>query len=294
MHAERGAARATAVLSLSAPGHSLDRREARIPREHACWEASSCATAHAASQAQAFAMHAGMSQRARMRAERVWTRCERPQQTETYTWYRPGPPWVPQPLVDMLSRALGAVPIVMHGIWGTPMPHRVPMAVVIGKALQVRRPLHVLQRPLNACGRGCGWKIVLYAISVCGLCRGLSQCVVPCNLTLSEPCAPLCLGAKHAPLCTLPLLLFQVPDGMIPAAPSPAAAAAAAVCCTAAHSTHSAGTPFVACWLQVPHIAQPSEEQVREQLERFIASMRDLYERYKGRFGHADVPLVVL
>lgn len=44
----------------------------------------------------------------------------------------------------------------------------------------------------------------------------------------------------------------------------------------------------------MPHIAQPSEEQVREQLERFIAAMCDLHERYKGRFGHADVPLVVL
>lgn len=75
----------------------------------------------------------------------------------------------------MLSRALGAVPIVMHGIWGTPMPHRVPMAVVIGKALQVRRVGATgpqLQRPSDAWMWAWMWmaSILLYANGVCVVC----------------------------------------------------------------------------------------------------------------------------
>uniref|UniRef100_A0A7S0VKA2 Acyltransferase n=1 Tax=Polytomella parva TaxID=51329 RepID=A0A7S0VKA2_9CHLO len=61
-------------------------------------------------------------------------------QTRTYSWARLGPPIVPQSLVDRLSRLIGAVPIFMYGLYGTPLPHRTPMHVVIGKPIDLGRP----------------------------------------------------------------------------------------------------------------------------------------------------------
>ncbi|KAG2494868.1 hypothetical protein HYH03_007107 [Edaphochlamys debaryana] len=58
-------------------------------------------------------------------------------QTRTYSWLRPGPPFCPEWLVQAISRTAGAVPVLMYGACGTPMPHREPMAVVIGKPIPV-------------------------------------------------------------------------------------------------------------------------------------------------------------
>ncbi len=58
-------------------------------------------------------------------------------QTRTYDWVRPGPPLVPNWLVERVSRTFGAVPIGMFGRYGSSMPHRAPMTVVIGRPIEV-------------------------------------------------------------------------------------------------------------------------------------------------------------
>ncbi|KAF5828936.1 diacylglycerol acyltransferase-domain-containing protein [Dunaliella salina] len=51
-------------------------------------------------------------------------------QSKTYSWWRP-------PGVDWISRKFQAVPLLMWGALGTPVPHRSPVKVVIGKPIQV-------------------------------------------------------------------------------------------------------------------------------------------------------------
>lgn len=63
-------------------------------------------------------------------------------QSHTYSWYRPGPPWFPTSLVHKVSRAVGAVPLVLWGVWGTPLPHQVPVTVVVGKPIEVPKVEH--------------------------------------------------------------------------------------------------------------------------------------------------------
>ncbi|PNW85796.1 hypothetical protein CHLRE_03g205050v5 [Chlamydomonas reinhardtii] len=58
-------------------------------------------------------------------------------QTRAYSWFRPGPPLVPTWLVERISRAAGAVPIGMFGQYGTPMPHREPLTIVVGRPIPV-------------------------------------------------------------------------------------------------------------------------------------------------------------
>lgn len=57
-------------------------------------------------------------------------------QTDTYSWVRPGPPYVPQRVVDFFRRVLGFVPLIMWGVWFSAVPYKVPMHVVIGRPLQ--------------------------------------------------------------------------------------------------------------------------------------------------------------
>lgn len=40
-------------------------------------------------------------------------------------WVRPGPPYVPQQVVDFFRRVLGFVPLIMWGIWYSAVPHKV-------------------------------------------------------------------------------------------------------------------------------------------------------------------------
>lgn len=56
-------------------------------------------------------------------------------QSDTYSWYRPGPPLVPVRVVDAVRKVLGFVPLTMWGRFGTPVPHKVPMMVVFGKPI---------------------------------------------------------------------------------------------------------------------------------------------------------------
>ncbi|MEW5301864.1 MAG: hypothetical protein WDW36_004693 [Sanguina aurantia] len=70
-------------------------------------------------------------------------------QTATYTWMRPGSPYVPDAWVSAVSRAIGFVPISLHGVWGTALPHKAPLYVVIGKPI----PLPLSQRTRAAPAR---------------------------------------------------------------------------------------------------------------------------------------------
>ena len=40
-------------------------------------------------------------------------------------WVRPGPPYVPQQIVDFFRRLLGFVPLIMWGIWYSAVPYKV-------------------------------------------------------------------------------------------------------------------------------------------------------------------------
>nr|QBG05558.1 diacylglycerol acyltransferase [Chromochloris zofingiensis] len=58
-------------------------------------------------------------------------------QSNTFQWYRPGPPWVSEAFVAKLSRRIGMVPLLIMGRWGTPLPIQTPMTVVFGKPIPV-------------------------------------------------------------------------------------------------------------------------------------------------------------
>ncbi|GLI69597.1 hypothetical protein VaNZ11_014259 [Volvox africanus] len=60
-------------------------------------------------------------------------------QTRAYSWVRPGPPLVPSWIVARISRMFGAVPIYMFGAYGTSMPHRERITVVIGRPIPVQQ-----------------------------------------------------------------------------------------------------------------------------------------------------------
>nr|QNL10713.1 acyl-CoA: diacylglycerol acyltransferase 2D [Haematococcus lacustris] len=59
-------------------------------------------------------------------------------QSATYSWFRPKPDW----LVRWISRKVGAVPLAMWGVWGSPIPHQRPVTVVIGQPIQVPHQAH--------------------------------------------------------------------------------------------------------------------------------------------------------
>lgn len=110
-------------------------------------------------------------------------------QAASFTWYRPGPPYVPRKLVEWVSRkagallfsmhgrsqrphccsallmmsssslpvpvqlCAGAVPLIMHGRWMTPIPHSSPITIVVGRPIEVPRmdnpPDEVVQQHLE-------------------------------------------------------------------------------------------------------------------------------------------------
>lgn len=42
-----------------------------------------------------------------------------------YRWWRPGPPFIPQSLVEAIRKRIGFMPLMMWGRFGTPIPHKV-------------------------------------------------------------------------------------------------------------------------------------------------------------------------
>lgn len=60
-------------------------------------------------------------------------------QSAAFRWLRPGPPLVPAPLVARVSRAIGMVPMLLWGRWGTLVPLRAPLTVVLGAPLGLPR-----------------------------------------------------------------------------------------------------------------------------------------------------------
>ncbi|EFJ41256.1 hypothetical protein VOLCADRAFT_77655 [Volvox carteri f. nagariensis] len=60
-------------------------------------------------------------------------------QTRAYSWIRPGPPLVSSWLVSRISRTFGAVPIFMYGAYGSSMPHRERITVVVGRPIPVQQ-----------------------------------------------------------------------------------------------------------------------------------------------------------
>lgn len=51
-------------------------------------------------------------------------------QTDAYGWMKLGPPAVPQELAERLARAIGFLPLFMYGVWGTPLPRKVPPTLI--------------------------------------------------------------------------------------------------------------------------------------------------------------------
>lgn len=47
-------------------------------------------------------------------------------QTDAYSWVKLGPPFFPQGLTQQIARSIGFLPLLMSGVWGTPVPHKVP------------------------------------------------------------------------------------------------------------------------------------------------------------------------
>lgn len=60
-------------------------------------------------------------------------------QSDLYSWWRPGPPFIPQSLVEAIRKRIGFMPLMMSGRFGTPIPHKVPMHVVFGKPIELPR-----------------------------------------------------------------------------------------------------------------------------------------------------------
>jgi 1-acyl-sn-glycerol-3-phosphate acyltransferase len=58
-------------------------------------------------------------------------------QTGTYRWWRPGPPFFPASFVAAFSRAVGFVPLLICGKWGTTIPLPSKITVVFGDPIPV-------------------------------------------------------------------------------------------------------------------------------------------------------------
>lgn len=63
-------------------------------------------------------------------------------QSGTYSWLRPGPPLIPNMVVETVRKWLGFIPLIMWGRWGTTIPHKVPMLVVFGKPIELPKMEH--------------------------------------------------------------------------------------------------------------------------------------------------------
>jgi len=57
-------------------------------------------------------------------------------QTAAYSFALAGPPLVPRALAARAARALRFWPMLMWGVGGTPLPHRVKLTVVVGRPIE--------------------------------------------------------------------------------------------------------------------------------------------------------------
>jgi 2-acylglycerol O-acyltransferase 2 len=46
-------------------------------------------------------------------------------QTDMYSWVKLGPPFLPEWLTQRIARAIGFLPLLMYGVLGTALPHKV-------------------------------------------------------------------------------------------------------------------------------------------------------------------------
>lgn len=65
-------------------------------------------------------------------------------------WYRPGPPFVPVKVLDLVRKVLGFVPLTMWGRYGSPVPHKVSMPFNSSIVLLLSKHSHSDTR-VNAC-----------------------------------------------------------------------------------------------------------------------------------------------
>ncbi|KAK9903458.1 hypothetical protein WJX75_006146 [Coccomyxa subellipsoidea] len=63
-------------------------------------------------------------------------------QTDAYGWMKLGPRAVPQELAERLARAIGFLPLFMYGVWGTPLPRKVKITMVVGKPIELPKVEH--------------------------------------------------------------------------------------------------------------------------------------------------------
>jgi diacylglycerol O-acyltransferase 2, plant len=61
-------------------------------------------------------------------------------QRDHYSWYR-------LPLPAYISRKLGAAPIVMWGVLGSPIPHEARMTIIVGRPIGTRIDGEILKNP---------------------------------------------------------------------------------------------------------------------------------------------------
>jgi hypothetical protein len=57
-------------------------------------------------------------------------------QTDAYSFALAGPPLMPRRVAARLARALRFWPMLMWGVGGSPLPHRVKLTVVVGKPIE--------------------------------------------------------------------------------------------------------------------------------------------------------------
>ena len=54
-----------------------------------------------------------------------------------FGWKKLGPPIVPDAVLAKMARAIGFMPLMMYGLWGTSLTFPVPVHMVIAKAIEL-------------------------------------------------------------------------------------------------------------------------------------------------------------
>ena len=62
-------------------------------------------------------------------------------QTDAYSFALPGPPLFSASFVSRAARAVGCMPLLMWGVGGTPLPHRSPITIVVGRPIGGGAPI---------------------------------------------------------------------------------------------------------------------------------------------------------
>ena len=58
-------------------------------------------------------------------------------QTQTYSFLKPGPPLLPASWVAAFARKIGFMPLIVWGEGFSPLPHRVPVYMAVGAAIEL-------------------------------------------------------------------------------------------------------------------------------------------------------------